>query len=97
MNQIVIVILNWNGSDFLSKFLPSVLKYSGDARIVVADNASTDGSVSFLKENYPNVELVINDSNGGFAKGYNDALKKVDSPYYLLLNSDVEEIGRAHV
>ena len=90
MNQIVIVILNWNGSDFLSKFLPSVLKYSGDARIVVADNASTDGSVSFLKENYPNVELVINDSNGGFAKGYNDALKKVDSPYYLLLNSDVE-------
>jgi GT2 family glycosyltransferase len=90
LNQIAIVILNWNGKDFLSKFLPSVLKYSGDARIVVADNASTDASVSFLKENYPTVELVINDVNGGFAKGYNDALKKIQSPFYLLLNSDVE-------
>lgn len=90
MNQIAIVILNWNGRDFLSKFLPSVLKYSGDARVVVADNASTDDSVSFLRENYPSVELVINDGNGGFAKGYNDALKNIQSPYYLLLNSDVE-------
>ncbi|MDD2983233.1 MAG: glycosyltransferase family 2 protein [Crocinitomicaceae bacterium] len=90
MNQIAIVILNWNGKDFLDKFLPSVLKYSGDARIVVADNASSDDSVSFLKEHYPSVELVINDSNGGFAKGYNDALKQIKSSYYLLLNSDVE-------
>lgn len=90
MNQIAIVILNWNGKDFLSKFLPSVLKYSGDARVIVADNASTDDSISFLKENYPTVELVINDFNGGFAKGYNDALKQIQSPYYLLLNSDVE-------
>ena len=90
MNQLAIVILNWNGKDFLAKFLPSVLKYSSTARIVVADNDSTDDSVLFLKKNYPNVELVINDSNGGFAKGYNDALKQIQSSYYLLLNSDVE-------
>ena len=90
MNQIAIVILNWNGRDFLEKFLPNVLRYSGDARIIVADNASTDDSVSFLKENFPTVELVVNDANGGFAKGYNDALKKIESPFYLLLNSDVE-------
>lgn len=90
MNQIAIVILNWNGKDFLNKFLPRVLKHSNDARVIVADNASTDDSVSFLKENYPTVELVVNDSNGGFAKGYNDALKQIQSPFYLLLNSDVE-------
>ncbi len=90
MNQLAIVILNWNGKDFLSKFIPSVLEHSQTARIVVADNNSSDDSVSFLKENYPHVELVINDVNGGFAKGYNDALKQIQSTYYLLLNSDVE-------
>lgn len=90
MNQIAIVILNWNGKKFLKDFLPSVIKYSGDARIIVADNASTDDSVSFLKLEFPTIEIIQNDQNGGFAKGYNDALKKVQSPYYLLLNSDVE-------
>lgn len=90
MNQIAIVILNWNGKKFLNDFLPSVIKYSGDARIIVADNASTDDSVSFLKHEFPTIEIIQNDQNGGFAKGYNDALKKVQSPFYLLLNSDVE-------
>lgn len=64
--------------------------FSKGARIIVADNASTDDSIAFLKEYYPDVELVINESNGGFAKGYNDALKSVDSEYFLLLNSDIE-------
>ncbi len=90
MNQIAIVILNWNGKHFLKDFLPSVIKYSGDARIIVADNASSDDSISLLSNDFPTIEIIQNDQNGGFAKGYNDALRKVDSPYYLLLNSDVE-------
>lgn len=90
MNQIAIVILNWNGKHFLKDFLPSVIKYSKDARIIVADNASSDDSISLLTNEFPTIEIIQNDQNGGFAKGYNDALKKVESPYYLLLNSDVE-------
>lgn len=90
MNEVAIVILNWNGKHFLEKFLPSVIAHSNGARIIVADNASTDNSVDFLKNSYPSIEIIINESNGGFAKGYNDALKFVDSKYYLLLNSDIE-------
>lgn len=90
MNQIAIVILNWNGKHFLKEFLPSVIKHSGDARIILADNASSDDSISFLTSEFPNIEIIQNDQNGGFAKGYNDALKKVESKFYLLLNSDVE-------
>lgn len=89
-SQIAIVILNYNGQFFLEKFLPSVTAHSQGARIIVADNCSTDRSLAFLKENYPAVEVIVNAENGGFAKGYNDALKQVDSKYYLLLNSDVE-------
>lgn len=86
-----VVILNWNGRKFLEKFLPSVIAFSkGDADIIVADNASTDDSVKFLSENFPEVQLVINQTNGGFAKGYNDALSKVEADYYILLNSDIE-------
>lgn len=90
MHQIAIVILNWNGKSFLKDFLPSVIAHSADARIIVADNASSDDSVAFLKATYPQIEVIQNETNGGFAKGYNDALKHVDSPFYLLLNSDVE-------
>ena len=90
LSNISVVILNWNGRDFLEKFLPSVTQFSGDAKIVVADNASTDDSLEFLKKNYPSIEIVQNDENGGFAKGYNDALKKVDNEIYVLLNSDIE-------
>lgn len=84
------MILNYNGRKFLEEFLPSVTSYSGDAEIVVADNCSTDDSVDFLKSNYPAVTLVQNDENGGFAKGYNDALKHVSADIYVLLNSDIE-------
>lgn len=89
-NDLAIVILNWNGKKYLEKFLPSVIKHSKNARIIVADNASTDTSISFLREHYPFVEIIQNESNGGFAKGYNLALKKIDANYYLLLNSDIE-------
>ena len=90
MSLVSVVILNWNGKDFLEKFLPKVTEYSGDHQVVMADNASTDDSVEFVRNNYPDVDIVINESNGGFAKGYNDALKKVKSKYYILLNSDIE-------
>ena len=91
MKKVAVVILNWNGKDFLEKFLPSVTKFNNDfTDIIVADNASTDDSINFIKNNYPTIKLIINDKNYGFAKGYNEALKHVDSEYAVLLNSDVE-------
>ena len=90
MNKVAVVILNWNGQKFLEQFLPSVVNHSDNARIIVADNNSTDNSIPFLKEHYPTVELIELDHNFGFAGGYNNALKQVDSEYYVLLNSDVE-------
>jgi GT2 family glycosyltransferase len=89
--KVAVVILNWNGKKFLEQFLPSVIQNSRDvADIIVADNASTDDSVSFIKTYFPEVRLILNESNGGFSKGYNDALKQVDAEYYVLLNSDIE-------
>ena len=86
-----VVILNWNGKDYLEKFLPSVVEFSaGSAEVIVADNASTDDSINFLQERYPQIRIIENPENGGFSKGYNDALKEVDAEYYVLLNSDVE-------
>ncbi|MEO2051959.1 MAG: glycosyltransferase family 2 protein [Allomuricauda sp.] len=88
--KIAVVILNWNGEALLERFLPSVMEHSKGAEIYVVDNASTDGSVAFLKENYPTIGLVQNYGNGGFAKGYNDGLQSVEADIYCLLNSDVE-------
>jgi GT2 family glycosyltransferase len=89
--SVAIVILNWNGKKFLEQFLPSVLASVYDnKRVIVADNASSDDSVAFLKVNYSQVEILINTTNEGFAKGYNTALKQVQADYYVLLNSDVE-------
>jgi GT2 family glycosyltransferase len=88
---VAIVILNWNGRKFLEQFLPSVLASAyTNKRVIVADNASSDDSVAFLKAYYPQVEILIKSTNEGFAKGYNTALKQVTSDYYVLLNSDVE-------
>ena len=88
--KIAVVILNWNGKKLLEQFLPSITKFSKDAAIYVADNASTDDSISFIRENFPSVLIISNADNGGFAKGYNDALQKIDAPLYALVNSDVE-------
>ena len=74
----------------MERYLPSVLEHSGEADIYVADNASTDGSIALLKNKFPQVGIIRNASNGGFAKGYNDALKQVNADIYCLLNSDVE-------
>ncbi|MEJ6737408.1 MAG: glycosyltransferase family 2 protein [Flavobacteriales bacterium] len=90
MNKVAVVILNWNGQPFLEQFLPSVVIHSDNARIIVADNNSTDNSIQFLQENYPTVELIELEQNFGFAGGYNNALKQIDSEYYVLLNSDAE-------
>lgn len=89
--SVAVVILNWNGKKFLEKFLPSVVSSSYEnLSVIVADNASSDDSVSFLKEKFPSVKIIINSKNEGFAKGYNTALQEVSADYYILLNSDVE-------
>lgn len=90
--RLAVVILNYNGKKHLETYLPSVIEFSSDYKIIVADNASTDDSISFLQTNFPTVEIIQNKENGGFAKGYNDALKQIEGRFdiYLLLNSDVE-------
>lgn len=90
--KIAIVILNWNGKNLLEKFLPSIIAFSSieNIEIYVADNASTDESINFVKANYPSVRIIKNSLNGGFAKGYNDALKHVKADVFALLNSDIE-------
>ena len=91
MISTAVVILNWNGRQHLEQFLPSVVKHTPrQVRIIVADNGSTDNSVSFVKVNYPTVEIIELKENHGFAKGYNLALEQVDAECFVLLNSDVE-------
>lgn len=86
-----IVILNWNGKGMLAQYLPTVVEYSrDDAEVIVADNASTDNSLSLLRTRFPQVRVITLDKNYGFADGYNHALRQVDADYYVLLNSDVE-------
>lgn len=90
-NRVAVVILNWNGRSMMERFLAGVIKYSEPAgQVIVADNASTDDSLAFLRENFPELPLIVLDRNYGFAEGYNRALKQIEAPYYLLLNSDVE-------
>lgn len=91
MDKVAIVILNWNGVNMLSKYMGTLLEHSRrEATVYVADNASTDESVPFLKEHYPEVRLIQLEKNWGFADGYNKALQQVEATYYILLNSDVE-------
>ena len=90
MSEVKVVILNWNGYAHLRTFLPSVLRDTPEkVGIVVADNGSTDTSIEFLAERYPQVERLQLDRNYGYAGGYNRALKLIDADCYVLLNSDV--------
>lgn len=89
MDKVAVVILNWNGKAMLRRFLPGVLAHTR-GRVYVADNASTDGSLSWLAEEYPRVDTILLDRNYGFAEGYNQALSRIEAEYYVLLNSDVE-------
>ena len=88
--RIAVVILNWNGILLLEKFLPSIVQFSPEATIYVADNASTDDSIAYIKAFFPSVTIIKNNSNLGFASGYNEALKQVDADIYALVNSDIE-------
>ncbi len=90
MTETAVVILNFNGSHFLKQFLPSVIRHSGDAKIVVADNGSTDDSLAVLQNSFPSVDVIAIGTNLGFCGGYNFALKKVNAEYFVLLNSDIE-------
>jgi GT2 family glycosyltransferase len=88
---VAIVILNWNGKKYLEEFLPFLFTTTYPRyRVIVADNGSSDDSLSFLQETYPSIEIIRLDDNYGFAKGYNMALKQVEADYYILLNSDVK-------
>lgn len=90
--KLALVILNWNGQQLLEKFLPSIIHYSSikDVEIYVADNASTDNSIDFVKKEFPQIKIIQNKQNGGYAKGYNDALKHVKADVFGLINSDIE-------
>lgn len=92
MKKVSVVILNWNGRKLLETYIPSVIKYSQheNFEIVVADNASNDDSVEYLRINFPQVKIIILDKNYGFAEGYNKAINQIDAEYVVLLNSDVE-------
>ncbi|MDO5760420.1 MAG: glycosyltransferase, partial [Bacteroidota bacterium] len=90
--KVAVVILNWNGrkKNLLEKYLPSVVRYSSNALVVVADNGSEDDSVAFLEENFPSVRIISLDRNYGFTGGYNRALSQIEADYFVLLNDDVE-------
>lgn len=88
--NVAIVILNWNGKALLEQFLPSVVAHSSQATVYLADNASTDDSVVYVGEYFPSVKIIQNKVNGGYAKGYNDALKDLKEDLFVLLNNDVE-------
>ena len=90
MKKIAVVILNWNGAKLLEQFLPSIVTFSNEANIYVADNASTDNSIEVVKEKFPQVTIIQNEGNFGFANGYNVALQQIEEEYYALVNSDVE-------
>ena len=92
MVKCAIVILNWNGIEFLKKFLPGVLSHSSgaDINIYIADNGSEDGSAEYIAENFSVVKLIRFDKNSGFAGGYNLAIEQIEARYYVLLNSDIE-------
>jgi len=90
MSDLSIALLNFNGKAHLQKYLPSVVQFSGEHKIIVIDNGSTDDSVEFLKSTYPQVELIQFDENHGFCGGYNRAMQMLNSEYVVLLNTDVE-------
>lgn len=92
MKTCAIVILNWNGADFLRRFLPVLIRHTSipGVELIVADNGSTDASIEVLTNEFPAIRRIVLDKNYGFAAGYNRALQQVEADYYVLLNSDVE-------
>ena len=91
-HKLAIVILNYNGINFLKKFMSNTVKHSEKFAIYVIDNNSSDDSLKYLNDEFPTIKIIKNDSNLGYAGGYNQGLKQIDSEYYILLNSDVEVV-----
>ncbi len=91
MTKVAIVILNWNGEKLLKEFLPKVIENSkvNGVEVIVADNASSDQSISVLQKEFPHIKVIQLDKNYGFTGGYNRALRQISAEYYILLNSDV--------
>ena len=87
-----IVILNWNTVGYLKRFLPGLINsiQGEDAEIIVADNASSDGSLAMLKEHFPDIRTIPLDRNYGFTGGYNKALEQIEADIFILINSDIE-------
>jgi GT2 family glycosyltransferase len=90
MTSVAVVILNYNGEQLLRQFLPSVIEHSGQAKVIVVDNGSTDSSVSIMRESFPQIELILHNKNLGYCGGYNAAISKIEADVVVLLNSDVE-------
>ncbi len=92
MTKVGVLILNWNGQQFLEKFLPSLIEYTPNdiAEIIVADNGSSDNSLAWITKQYPQLRTIELHKNHGFAGGYNLAIEKCSHEYILLLNSDIE-------
>jgi len=88
--KVAIVILNWNGKQLLETYLPSVVKHSDGHTIYVADNASTDDSIAWIKQHFPTVSIIKMTTNTGYAGGYNRALREVEEELVCLLNNDIE-------
>ncbi|MBX7241658.1 MAG: glycosyltransferase family 2 protein [Bacteroidia bacterium] len=89
--KVAVILLNWNGKHWLERFLPFVTRSTYPAlEIWVVDNASTDESVAYVQSEFPQVKTLVLDKNYGFTQGNNLALPHIDTPYYILLNSDVE-------
>ena len=95
MKPVAVIILNWNGADMLSRYLGSVIRHTPAdiADIIVADNGSTDDSMTRLADEFPDVKVLAFDKNLGYAGGYNEAIRRTGSRYTVLLNSDVEVKG----
>ncbi|MCU0423485.1 MAG: glycosyltransferase family 2 protein [Bacteroidia bacterium] len=89
--KVAVVIIHWNRRALLEQFLPALIKSTySNVEIVLADNNSDDDSIAYVKETFPNITIVKNNKNYGYAGGYNQALKQVKADYYVLLNNDIE-------
>lgn len=88
-----VVILNWNTEGFLREYLPGLLRSVEDvegAEVIVADNASTDASMEAMRTAFPKVRTLQFEKNLGFTGGYNEAFRRIDCEYFVLINSDIE-------
>jgi GT2 family glycosyltransferase len=89
--RVSVIILNWNGRHFLERCLESLEAQTfQDFEIVLVDNGSEDGSVPFLKEHFPQVRILLNRENTGFAAANNQAIRATDSEFIATLNNDTE-------